>query len=134
MEKRREKFIGFIDLQKYQEIIKPDEKLTYSDKSLLGPITMPESGIFFAMHGPTTALVFQGSNATAYTMRKDLEDPKPLNKDTYILQATKDPNIIQIKMLYGLEDHWSNDVPDFMQSSLPDWAEEKIEKIKKLGD
>ncbi len=120
-----------ITLKRYKEIIKPGEQLSYSAESLIKPIRLPpENGIFFAVHGPE-ALVANQYNGTVYVCRKDGRDLKPLNFDVYSIQATADPDIIEITILPKQSYHWTDDVPDIMKDSAPEWVKEKIEKVRK---
>lgn len=120
----------FITLRKYQEIIKPEEKLSYSNRSPFDSITLPpHNGIFIAWHGPE-ALIVNGSTGTAYACRIDIKDPKPLNFDVYSIRPTKNPEIIEIIISPKQDYHWADDIPDIMQKSVPKWVKDKIGKIK----
>jgi hypothetical protein len=121
----------FIDLKKYQEIIEPGEKLSYSDKSPIDSLNLPPyKGIFIAWHGPEV-LVMHSSNGTAYICREDAKDSKPLNFDVYSIRPTINPEIIEVVDLPKQSYHWADNVPDLMEESVPEWVKEKIEKIKK---
>jgi len=120
----------FITLRKYQEIMGPGEKLSYSDKSPFDSIALPScKSVFIAWHGPE-ALVVNGSTGTAYTCRIDVKDPKPLNFDVYSIRSTKNPEIIEIIISPKQKYHWADDVPNIMKESVPEWIKEIIAKIK----
>jgi len=124
----------FITLRKYQELIEPGEKLSYSDKSPFEPITIPpQKGIFIAWHGPQ-ALVFNGSTGTAYACRIDINDPEPLNFDVYSIRPTENPEIIEIIISPKQEYHWADDVPGIMKESVPEWIKARVAKIKKTSN
>jgi hypothetical protein len=122
----------FITLKRYQEMIKPKERLSYSDKSPFNPITLPScNGIFIAWHGPE-ALVVNGATGTAYVCRMDAKDSKLLNFDVYSIRRTENSEIIEIVVSSRQEYHWTDNVPDLMKESVPEWVEEKIIKIKNI--
>ena len=123
----------FITLRKYQEIIEPEERLSYSAKSPFDVIALPScEGVFIAWHGPE-ALVFSGSTGTAYACRIDVKDPKLLNFDVYSIRPTEDPEVIEITISPRQKYHWADDVPDIMKESVPEWIKDKIAKIKKTS-
>jgi len=120
----------FITLRKYQEIIEPGEKLSYSDKSPFGPITLPcRGGVFIAWHGPE-ALVSNESTGTAYACRVDSNDLKPLNFDVYSIRPNEDTEVIEIVISPKQKYHWTDDIPNIMKASAPGWVKKRIEEIK----
>ena len=118
----------FLTIEEYQKIIKPKEELSFSKKSPFNSITLPETAIFVAWHGPE-ALMLNCSTGTAYVCRRDDNDPSPLNFDVYSIHPTGDQKTIEITISPKQKYHWAEDLPELMKGSAPDWVKEEVKNL-----
>ena len=114
-----------ISLNKFQSILKPNEELSFGEKSPITPITTPPTTIFVAWHGN----LLMNCTGTCYVCR---DDRTHLNFDVYsILSTKKDKNleIINSKQNYHWIEKEYKKIPEFIRNTMPKQIEEKVKKI-----
>lgn len=115
-------------------IFQPNLQRSFGFVSPISAITGPQASTLYSWVGSVSYTSLPSvAFGTIDRWRYDSNDPKPLNRDQWILWSTGTADLVRIKETEKSEisNHWSKTLPRDIQNDSPNWVYDYVKRIIK---